>query len=296
MHGDVSRVPLRPLLQSWDIVLLAALLSLFNYALRILRWRGYLARLGHPIARRYAALTYTAGFAYTLSPAKVGEMMRARYYVPLAVPPATVTAAFLSERLLDLLVVATLATLLATSFSSYAGALVAGLILVAVALAAVALIPWAAIASTIGRIAGIPQAVRTLLMSAASAFTTTKVLLRPRMLAWGFGIGLLAWGLEGVGLYLLSSIYSPGHLTLESALGIYGTAVLVGGLSFLPGGLGSTEAVMTALLVANKYEVSQALVVTLICRLATLWLACCLGWIAVLLLGQVSLTKELSWR
>jgi uncharacterized protein (TIRG00374 family) len=110
---------------------------------------------------------------------------------------------------------------------------------------------------------------------------STRILLRPQVLATGFVLGLVAWGLEGTGLGLLASMFPPLHLGLFTALGIYGVAVLLGGLSFLPGGLGSTEAVMTALLHANGFPVSEALLVTLTSRLVTLWLAVLIGWCAV---------------
>ena len=55
--------------------------SLLNYALRIVRWQRYLARLGRrSCLLRFTSLTYLAGFAFTVSPGKVGEMARARYY------------------------------------------------------------------------------------------------------------------------------------------------------------------------------------------------------------------------
>ena len=59
-----------------------------------------------------------------------------------------------------------------------------------------------------------------------------------------------------------------------------------GSLGSPAGGLGSTEAVMTALLAAQGYPLSQAIVITLTCRLVTLWLAVALGWGAVLSLRQ----------
>src|SRR4051812_30576570 len=102
LRGDLAQVSLAPALHSWDLVLAACLLSLVNYGLRILRWRSYLARLGYPLPYGFAALTFVAGFAYTLSPGKVGEMVRARYYVPLGVPMTKVAGAFFAERLLDL--------------------------------------------------------------------------------------------------------------------------------------------------------------------------------------------------
>jgi uncharacterized protein (TIRG00374 family) len=86
------------------------------------------------------------------------------------------------------------------------------------------------------------------------------------------------------------------HLDLTAAVGIYAVAVLVGAVSFLPGGLGSTEAVMTTLLVARGFSVGDSIFMTLACRLLTLWLAVVLGWVAVWLLRQRSLTPAVSWQ
>ena len=79
------------------------------------------------------------------------------------------------------------------------------------------------------------------------------------------------------------------------AVGVYAVAVLIGGISFLPGGVGSTEAVMTALLAARGYSVSQALLITLTCRLVTLWLAVGLGWVAVFALRQRTAPEVTPW-
>src|SRR5689334_10353818 len=53
---------------------LAAVLSLANYAIRALRWSFYLSRLGHRLTLRAAAITYVAGFAFAISPGKLGEL------------------------------------------------------------------------------------------------------------------------------------------------------------------------------------------------------------------------------
>ena len=286
LRGDLSQLSLAPVMQSWDVVVFAALLSLLNYVLRSIRWRSYLARLGHTLPRRFCALVYIAGFAYTLSPGKFGEIVRARYCAPLGVPLSDVAAAFFAERLVDLIVMIVFAALVFTASSHYSGAIVGAAAIVVVVLASFALIPWAAADRIVKSRPRIPHTLRSLLAGLTSTLVSTRPLLRPSILAGAFVVGLCAWGLEGVGFGLLSSIYPSVHLTLVDAIGIYGLAVLVGGLSFLPGGLGSTEAVMMALLVTRGYSVSQALVVTLVCRLVTLWLAVCLGWVTVLVLRQ----------
>lgn len=296
LHGDLAQLSLAPVIHSWDLVALAALLSMLNYVLRIVRWRAYLKRLGHRVPLRFAALTFTAGFAYTVSPGKVGEMVRARYYVPLGIPVSDVAAAFFAERFLDLVVMVALAALLFSTVSTYHGWILGGAVGAVCVLLALTVLPWAAIATAIGSATRIPTSIRTVLASLARMLTATRTLLRPGLLVPGFLIGLLAWGLEGAGLSLLGGLFPGVHLAPATAIGIYGAAVLIGGLSLLPGGLGSTEAVMTALLAANGYSVSQALLITLTCRLVTLWLGVLFGWCAIFALRPKTVPAAVPWQ
>jgi uncharacterized protein (TIRG00374 family) len=281
LSGDFARLSLAPVLQSWDLVLLACTASLVNYLLRITRWRIYLKRLGVEVPFRFAALTFTAGFAYTVSPGKVGEMVRARYFVPLGVPLRDVAAAFFVERFLDLVAMTALAALLFTASSHYQGVMVTVIVGAVALLLTLTLVPWPAVSSWLKSAEKIPGPLRTILAKVAGTLVSTRLLLSPGMLLTGFTLGFLAWGMEGVGFGLLSSMFPPMHLDAVSGVGIYAIASLVGGISFLPGGLGSTEAVMMALLATHGYSVAQALLITLTCRLVTLWLGVGLGWSAV---------------
>jgi uncharacterized protein (TIRG00374 family) len=130
----------------------------------------------------------------------------------------------------------------------------------------------------------------------ASSILAARRLLRPATLCSGFVLGLLAWGLEGVGLGFLSSMFPGPQLALGTAIGIYAIAVLAGAVSLLPGGLGSTETVMVALLAAQGFALTEAVIVTLACRLVTLWLAVGLGWIAVWGLRHRQRALVPSWR
>lgn len=298
LQHDLAQLPRAAILQAGDLLALAVVLSLGNYALRIVRWRSYLLLLGCRLPLRFAALTYVAGFAYTVSPGKVGEMARARYYARLRVPLSDVGAAFLIERLMDVLAMVVLAALLVTASVSaqYRSATLAAAALAAAVLAALAILPWNAITEWLQGAARLPASVRRMLAGGSSSLGAARALLRPSVLAFGFVTGLLAWGLEGIGLDVISRAFPAAHLGLTEALGIYGVAVLVGGLSMLPGGLGSTEAVMTALLAAHGYPLAQALSATLLCRLATLWLAVGLGWAAVLALRPRAIAAVAPWR
>jgi uncharacterized protein (TIRG00374 family) len=296
LRKDLASLSLAPVVRAWDVVLLATLLSLLNYVLRIVRWRSYLARLGHHITYRFAALTFVSGFAYTLSPGKVGEMVRARYYTPLGVPLSDVAAAFFAERFLDIVAMVALATLLIATSSHYQGVILAGAAAAIFGLLTLALLPWSSLSARLSTATRIPRVLRVPVVKIATMLASTRVLLRPAMLAKGFLLGLCAWTLEGVGLGLLSSMFPSPHLDVISAVGIYGFAVLIGGVSFLPGGLGSTEVVMTGLLGTQGFSVSQAVLLTLSCRLVTLWLAVVLGWVSVAALRQRKPMEVAPWQ
>jgi uncharacterized protein (TIRG00374 family) len=265
-------------------VCLAAVLSLFNYLMRVIRWSNYLGSFGFGFPMEVNLLRYVAGFAFTLSPGKVGEMLRAHYYKDAGVPLAVTTAAFFVERLMDTLAVASLALVGLAMSSGYSFALWTSIALMLCLLVILATIPWARWQAKLAHHQDIPDAIRNGLEGAFRIFISARSLLRLRPLVFGFFLGLLAWSAEGTGLMVLGNLAPAVQIDWATANGIYAIAVLVGALSFLPGGLGSTEVVMASLLAAHGYAMSQAILITMVCRILTLWLAVMIGWTSVLVL------------
>lgn len=281
---DIAQIDLSPVREGWPLVLAATALSLFNYALRVVRWQLYLRRLGHVLPWRFVSLTFMAGFAFTLSPGKLGEMVRARYYQPRGIPLAAVTGAFFIERLLDLVVMILLAVVVLAELQAYRQFVWVAVGLVGGLLATVAVLPWASLDEQ-GARRGATGLVK-LVAPAARMLASARMFLSPGILVTGLLLGLAAWGAEAVGLKLITDIVAPDQLSVPAAMGIYAIAIIVGALSFLPGGLGSTEVVMAALLAAHGFSTPQAILLTLICRLLTLWLAVLIGWVCVALLRR----------
>ena len=54
-------------------------LSVLNYLVRFQRWQMFLSRLGHRLPGMQHLLYYLSGFAFTVSPAKMGEALRSVY-------------------------------------------------------------------------------------------------------------------------------------------------------------------------------------------------------------------------
>jgi uncharacterized protein (TIRG00374 family) len=236
-----------------------------------------LARLGHPLRAGFTALTYIAGFAFTLSPGKIGEVSRARYYTGLDIPPRDVAAAFFVERLLDVLAAALMAVLVLHSLSHYRGVVLMTMAAIGICLLLLVVLPWQRINSSLEQSAGARGRLARLTLIAVMTLRRAHALLELRTVVYGFLTGLAAWTLEGCGLSVIALMFEPAHVDVVTVIGIYGISILFGALSSMPGGLGSTEAVMTALLAGQGYPISESVVITLTCRFLTLWLGVFLG-------------------
>lgn len=292
-RADLAQLSFSAIWAARYAVLLATGLSLLNYLGRAWRWDYYLKALGFHLPPRYVLLTYVAGFAFTLSPGKVGEMARARYYQrDNNMQLSATAAAFFIERLLDVLAMACLALLGLAAASNFNWLLAAAAVML-LGLLVLARTPWQSWQQRFSAgSGGHGGALRRTLDSALKTLVGARALLRPRLAVGGFLLGLLSWGLEGVGLWLLAQQLAPSvELHLATAIGIYAIAIIAGALSFLPGGLGGTEVVMAALLGAQGVAPGDAIMITLVCRVVTLWLAVAIGWLAVGALRQPALPQ-----
>ena len=252
---------------------------LLGYGLRFLRWQGYLSALGHRLPWRPSLNIYLAGFALTTTPGKAGEALRGVLLKRLEVPYAQSFAALFSERLADLLAMTGLALFGLSAHPQWLSMVVASLVLLACG-ASMMFSP--SLASAIDR--------RTeqrhdrfsrLLGHAVQVLRQSRRCHSPRRFMGATLLSLLAWGLEALAFYwILQAMGADVSLTL--AIFIYAVAMLAGALSFMPGGLGSAEAAMLALLVSGGVGLADAIAATVLLRLVTLWLAVGVGMLALL--------------
>ena len=260
----------------WWLAILG--LSLCNYALRFGRWHGYIRWLGNRINAPHHAVIYIAGFALTTTPGKAGESLRALYLAHRGVPYTHSFAAFFAERFIDMLAIAVLSMLVLVAFANYAAWIVLPLIAMIGLLLAVR--QRRLLNAALARFADPATKLQKVMHQLVSAWNQAFVLLAHWPLYAGLAAGLVAWGAEGLSLYVTA--YALGaHVELATAIGIYAIAVLIGALSFVPGGLGGTEAVMVLLLTLTGVATPDALAITVIVRIATLWFAVAIGVVAL---------------
>jgi uncharacterized protein (TIRG00374 family) len=104
-----------------------------------------------------------------------------------------------------------------------------------------------------------------------------RQLLKPAVLLPSTLIGVMAWSMEGVCLWILLEAMHIDDVGITGAILAHTTAGLLGALSMMPGGLGTTEAGTVGLLTLQGAQVAAAIPATLLIRLMTLWFATALG-------------------
>lgn len=256
--------------------------SFLAYALRALRWVLLLRSLGHRVPFLRGLVGYIAGFAFTASPGKAGELVRIRYFGWQAVPASSVIAAFVFERALDLVVLLCFASLLAQTADGFGLAvLFVALVLAVIVVAArrPRLRYWMQYAL---RAFALPTPARVV-RSAFRGIEQTSHFMNARLLLPTVMLGLLAWGVQCFG-YALTLKALGVDLPALLLFSIPPAAILIGAASLMPGGVGTTEAATIVLLSQFGTALDTAVLASIALRLGSIWFATILGFAAVALL------------
>jgi uncharacterized protein (TIRG00374 family) len=277
--GDVRQVAGRLAGFNWFVAPLALGCTLFNYALRFLKWHFYLRQIGATeISARESARLFVGGFPLAVTPGKVGEVLKAVWLQQkTGIPVTRGVTVVLAERISDGLAVLVLSTLGVIAYPQYApafavalGVLVCFIVVSQIRPLALRLLGWAERIPGVRRFSG----------GLHELYEGSYALFRPRATLVGVGLGTISWLGEGVGFYLIlvGLGVTGGWETLGNAIFILAFATAVGGLSTLPGGLGAAEGTIAGMLtLVMALPASVAAAATLLIRFATLWFGVTLG-------------------
>jgi glycosyltransferase 2 family protein len=266
----------------WSTLALALALSSTNYAIRFLKWQYYLKVLGiNGVKPADSALVFLSGFVLTVTPGKVGEVFKsAVLHETHGVAPERTAPIVIAERLTDVIGVVVLILFGSASFDGGLVWAIAGLGCVLLGLGCIywqAPVLWVFARMSRGLFARVVPKLETA-WSQLRRLSSLQTLVIPSLLS------IVAWGLEGIGLYVLLVGFGQ-TVSLPLACFFYATATLAGALTPLPGGLGVTEALMQQQLVRVAGVASGAATSSmLLIRIATLWWAVVVGFAALGLL------------
>lgn len=263
-----------PLVLVWML-----LLGAVGFLVRSVRWGALMRVVGHPVPLRDALYLQVSGQAMTVTPGRVGEVVKPWLARELSGMRMTrgVTLVF-AERVADLIAVCLLALggLWALGGATWVLALGIVVVVAGTALAGSAWFHGLALRFVRGR-----ERARKHEASAETITDTLRRALHWRVLAWSVPASVAAWGLEGVGFALCLSAFGFDVLGALGGVSVYAVATIAGAFSFLPGGIGLTEASIAGILVAAGMPAAAASGATIVARVATLWWGVALGWVTL---------------
>lgn len=264
---------------------LILLLAPLNYLFRYIKWSYYLKLAGLCPERKMNRLIFMSGLSMTVTPGKVGELLKCYLLKEHINAPVSVTSSIvMAERLTDGIAMFILASCgtLAYAYGGYVLPATFGL------LAAVIILlqfdsPFKYLERLVGKRRFWRKCAAFLLEFQGSA---RRLFTLPSLL-FAVGIGVISWGFEGAVIFLTVKAFG-GEISLLGSIFVVSFSSILGALSFLPGGLGIAEGSIMGLLLLAGLGREMAAATTLVTRFSTLWLGVALG-----LVGLYLVQKEL---
>ena len=265
-------------LGKWPVVGLVAL-TMISLTARAARWHALTRELGIRNGWRDSFLCYVAGFAFTLTPGRLGEGIRlwiirrgngARY--------ERTASLLIADRISDALAMVLVAAVAAWTFTSHVS--LAVLTSLAVIGITVALVRPAMLLTGVTAAYALLRRWPRLFARLRTMIRQTQRLMSGRVFACSTLLVAGGWVAEALALdWLLQAM--GANIGLLPVAFAFAVALIIGSLSMFPGGLGGTEATLTFLLLSQGVQLDQAVATIVVFRLGTLWLTIALAVLAL---------------
>jgi len=245
-----------------------------GWLLRGWRFSYYLHQVCGDVPLGYSISAFLAGFALTGTPGKLGEAIKGVFLKQdFGIPVTRVVGIVMVERLMDLWGVLVLGSFSMLLFKGWehlflicGGVVIAGGIFLCMERLYRPVLEWTGRFSFMSWISG----------KILGILSTGRDLMTPRIFLVGLVVSVVAWGLESFSLYLILRGFELPTDLLQANF-VYCFSTLIGALSMLPGGIGTTETGMIGLLNFMGISYTNGLPAVILIRVCTLWFAIVVG-------------------
>ena len=268
---------LRAALAGFDYRLVPIILGLvaLSYAVRFARWVYYLRLLRVRVPLGINAAIFAAGLSMTISPGKLGEVLKSVFVKDVSGAPVARTApAVVAERATDGTGMVLWGLLGALAFSFGPWIL---LMFLAVTVAGIAVLRSKGLSLLAERTLKRLPLLDRLAPHVGQFHGASNELLAFGPLVVATAISFLGWGLECLAVYLCAAGVGAQAPFLMVVF-IFAVSSLAGALFFTPGGIGVAEAGLAGMFgTVAGLSGGLAVALTFVIRLATLWFAALVG-------------------
>src|SRR5688500_18430429 len=217
--GDVRNLGDRLSGFSWHAFVAALALALGNYVMRFARWQLYLRRQQVSVPMSSSAIVFGAGLSLSITPAKLGELVKSYLLREMHGTPATLTAPIVvAERVTDLIALLMLAIVGVAAYG-----VETTLVIVAASLvgAGLVLLAWPRPTRWLIDLATRPRVTTKFRTPLHEMYTGLAGLCRPKLLVISTMIAIPAWAAECVGFAEIVNAFPGAEVDLGLAMVIY---------------------------------------------------------------------------
>ena len=266
--------------KSYSVIFKGISLIFLGYFLRFIRWRLIFSKLEKSIPIFDDFLNWMGSYAFTATPGKAGEGIRAILLKnQFGTPIFKTFAAIIFERIIDGIAVIVIVFFnlkiiknfnlfqefnFLENFNKLFPFLIFLLLMIFVFKKKILKI----LKNVLNH---------NFLNSSKELMISLRMLFSLRLLLLTVPLGVFSWGLEGLSLWLLIKVIGNHNITLVGSTIAHTTSGVIGVLSMIPGGVGSTEFSLISFLSFQGLPIEISSSITILIRLMTIWFATFLG-------------------
>ena len=308
IYADLSKMAEVLRRFDWWLLPFILLFTLFNYGLRFYKWDVYLRMVGATgVSKRNSLLIFLSGMAMSMTPGKVGELLKSYLLKQIrGTPIATSAPIVMAERVTDGIAMLILASVGLVLFDY------GRILLIAIAVLAVIFLAIFQNRALFERLLSMGERLPVVSKGVHhfhAFYESSYELFRLPNLLFGVGIGVVSWFGEVIAFVLvMMGLGVPfSALLVVICAFIMSASTLIGSVTLLPGGLGTTDASIAGMLIflvppqlGIPMPQDTAIAATLLIRFATLWFGVGIGLVSLLVmqrsLGGISMSDDATLR
>ena len=219
-------------------------------------------------------LIYFSGTAFGLSPGRLGEVVKSHYLKRFVNTPITVSApTIIVERFLDVFAILLIAFFAFLFSGIHHESVIFGFSALFISLFLIYQKKF--LIRILTRIESIPF-LGKISKNLISSIDIIFVLTQPKILGKTLSLSIISWVIEASVVYFVLKAFGIS-LSIITTQFIYVISSLIGSISFLPGGIGTTEGGLLGLLFLQDISYDDALGPVLVIRLIALWMTILFG-------------------
>ena len=266
------------------------LLVTSNWFVLFFRWHLLLRNAKIFIPAKDSFLILTSGFALTIIPGKVGELVKSQLLkTKFGIARSKTIPIVILEQFYSAIGIVSLSFIGVWYFELgiyVLGVFTAALVFIFVLLSSRKV--FNKIVSLLEKRRFASKFVEPLL----SSYDAIRDGIKGPITLYASGLSILFWLVEAISIYFILLAFGVDAIEFLTIISTYTTSIMLGILSFLPLGLGVVEGTLASFFTTHGIGVSLALTIVVIIRIFTRWYGVSFGFIALKLSGGITNNQE----